>query len=80
MILELKSRRAGVNAVKQLKRYFKDFKDHKDFVMGILVAPSITDDAQELLEKHQLEFVALKPINELNISKNTTLDFFKSNT
>lgn len=80
MILELKSRRAGINAVKQLKRYFEDFKDHKDFVRGILVAPSITDDAQELLEKYQLEFVALKPPNELNISKNTTLDFFKSKT
>lgn len=77
MVLELKSRRAGVNAVKQLKKYFEDFKDHKDFVRGILVAPSITDDAQELLEKYQLEFKELEPPKELNISKNTTLDFFK---
>ncbi|MGB9937308.1 MAG: endonuclease NucS [Methanobacterium sp.] len=77
MVLELKSRRAGVNAVKQLNKYFEDFKDHKDFVRGILVAPSITDDALELLEKYQLEFISLEPPKELNISKNTTLDFFK---
>lgn len=76
MVLELKSRRAGVNAVKQLKRYFEDFREHKKLVRGILVAPSITEDAQELLEKYKLEFKALEPPKELKKSSMVTLDFF----
>ncbi|MDI6724741.1 MAG: endonuclease NucS [Methanobacterium sp.] len=77
VIIELKSRRAGVNAVKQLKRYFDDFKDHKEFVRGILVAPSITEDAMVLLEKYQMEFKELEPPRELNPERTLTLDFFK---
>ena len=76
MILELKSRKAGVNAVKQLKKYFEDFTDYKDFVRGILVAPSITEDAKELLERYQLEFKALEPPKELTKNNAVTLDFF----
>ncbi len=76
MILELKSRQAGVNAVKQLIKYFEDFEDHKDFVRGLLVAPSVTDDAQELLEKYKLEFISLEPPMELSNKSTVTLDFF----
>ncbi|MGB9980162.1 endonuclease NucS [Methanobacterium sp.] len=76
MILELKSRQAGVNAVKQLKKYFEDFTDHKDFVRGLLVAPSVTEEAQELLGKYQLEFKSLEPPKELKSAKSVTLDFF----
>ncbi|KAF5073505.1 endonuclease NucS [Methanobacterium aggregans] len=78
MVLELKSRRAGVNAVKQLKKYMDCFMDHKEFVRGMLVAPSVTDDAMELLEEYQLEFKELKPPMELGGGKNLTLDFFSS--
>ena len=76
MILELKSRRAGVNAVKQLKKYLENFADHKNFVRGILVAPSITEDAKILLDEYQLEFKTLSPPNELKESNTVTLDFF----
>jgi RecB family endonuclease NucS len=76
MVLELKSRRAGVNAVKQLKKYFEDFKDHKKSVRGILVAPSVTDDALLLLEGYDLEFKSLEPPKELKNEKNLTLDYF----
>lgn len=76
VVLELKSRRAGVNAVKQLKRYIDDFADHKEFVRGILVAPSITEEAQILLEEYQMEFKALEPPMELKSTKSVTLDFF----
>jgi hypothetical protein len=78
MVLELKSRRAGVNAVKQLKKYLDCFTDHKEFVRGVLVAPSVTDDAMELLEEYQLEFKELHPPMELGGGKNLTLDFFSS--
>jgi len=76
VILELKSRRAGTNAVKQLKRYLDDFSDHKEFVRGILVAPSVNPDAAELLESYKLEFKQLEPPREFGSSKNLTLDFF----
>ncbi len=76
-ILELKSRKAGVNAVKQLNRYLNHFSDHKNFVRGILVSPSITDDALELLKDKKLEYIKLEPPKELERKNSTTLDSFK---
>ena len=76
MVIELKSRRAGINAVKQLKKYLDCFSDHKEFVRGILVAPSITGDAEELLEEYKLEYKSLEPPREFGNDKNLTLDFF----
>jgi endonuclease len=77
MILELKSRRAGVNAAKQLARYISDFEDHKNNVRGVLVAPSITDEALEILEEKELEFISLKPPMELKDQKVMTLEDFR---
>lgn len=76
VIIELKSRRAGINAVKQLIRYFDDFKDDKKFVRGILVAPSITEDALVLLSDNQMEFKEMEPPKEIGPEKTLTLDFF----
>ncbi len=78
MVLELKSRRAGVSAVRQLKRYLEDFKDDKHGVRGVLVAPSITHDARELLEAEGLEFKSLEPPRELKKGYKMTLDKFIS--
>lgn len=77
VILELKSRRAGVNAVKQLERYINHFQDHKKMVRGILVAPSLTDEALEMLEKKKLEFISLEPPMELKDQRVLTLEDFK---
>ena len=76
VVLELKSRRAGINAVKQLKRYMDSFSDHKEFVRGVLVAPSVTDDASELLDEYELEFKSMEPPRDFGTDKNLTLDFF----
>ena len=76
VVLELKSRRAGINAVKQLKRYMDSFSDHKNFVRGVLVAPSVTEDASELLNEYELEFKSMAPPREFGADKNLTLDFF----
>ena len=87
MILELKARKAGVSAVKQLKRYLSDFEDtenaflkeidlEKNKIRGLLVAPSIMDDALELIEEEGIEFVAVEPPRELKKDKKTTLDAF----
>lgn len=67
VVLELKRRRAGPDAVGQLERYVTALRRdlHADAaVRGILVAPSVTERASALLEEKGLEFVALKPGRE----------------
>ena len=87
MILELKCRKAGVSAVKQIRRYLTDFENtenkelkghnsEKQKIRGLLVAPSIGDDALELLEEEGIEFVAVEPPKELKQDKKVTLDTF----
>ena len=87
MVLELKARKAGVTAVKQLRRYLQDLentdndilkecKAQRKKIRGLLVAPSIMDDAQELLEEEGIEFVAIEPPRELKRDKKITLDAF----
>ncbi len=67
VVVELKRRRVGPDAVSQLRRYVDALgRDlHADAsVRGILVAPSVTDRADRLLADHGLEFVSLEPIGE----------------
>ncbi|MDL5361690.1 endonuclease NucS [Halalkalicoccus sp. NIPERK01] len=64
VILELKRRRVGPDAVGQLSRYVEALE--RDLhagvaIRGILVAPSVTDRARRLLAKKGFEFVALSP-------------------
>jgi RecB family endonuclease NucS len=63
VILELKRRRADLQAVSQLKRYVEYFKSKygRDRVRGILVAPSLTVGAERLLKEENLEFKKLNP-------------------
>ena len=64
VVLELKRRRAGPDAVSQLQRYVEavDRDLHADAeVRGMLVAPSITERARRLLSERGLEFVSLSP-------------------
>ena len=64
VVLELKRRRVGPDAVGQLSRYVdalrRDLHDAAA-VRGVLVAPSVTDRARRLLAEEGLEFVALEP-------------------
>lgn len=87
MVLELKARKAGVSAVKQLRRYLQDLENtdndylrecnaQKKKIRGLLVAPSIMDDAQELLDEEGIEFVSVEPPRELKRDKKVTLDAF----
>ena len=48
----------------------------KQKIRGLLVAPSIGDDALELLEEEGIEFVAVEPPRELKKDKKVTLDAF----
>ena len=87
MVLELKARKAGLSAVKQLRRYLQDLENtendylkevevEKKKIRGLLVAPSIMNDALELLEEEGIEFVEVEPPRELKRDKKVTLDFF----
>lgn len=62
--VELKRKRVGPDAVGQLDRYVdalrRDLHDDAE-IRGILVSPSVTDRATELLERNGLEFVSLAP-------------------
>ena len=76
VIMEFKSRKAGTNAVKQLKGYVDCFLDNKEFVRGVIVAPGITDNALEELKKLQMEFIEMNPPLDLLKQKVSTLDSF----
>ncbi len=64
VVVELKRRRVGPDAVGQLGRYVDALKRdlHAETeVRGVLVAPSVTDRARRMLAERGLEFVALDP-------------------
>ncbi|MFP3910276.1 MAG: endonuclease NucS [Archaeoglobaceae archaeon] len=69
VVVEVKRRRVGPEAVSQLKRYVNYISQTKhhtkpEKVRGILVAPSITKKAKQQLESEELEFISLKPQKE----------------
>ncbi len=67
VVVELKRRRVGPDAVSQLHRYVGALERDlhaETTVRGILVAPSVTDRAVTLLERHELEFVSMRPVPE----------------
>ncbi|MFB6079555.1 MAG: endonuclease NucS [Haloferacaceae archaeon] len=64
VVVELKRRRVGPDAVGQLARYVDALRRELgdgEAVRGILVAPSVTDRAAALLDERGLEHVALDP-------------------
>ena len=67
VVVELKRRRVGPDAVGQLTRYVEALRRdlHADAeVRGVLVAPSVTDRARELLAEEGHEFVSLAPAGD----------------
>lgn len=65
VIVELKRRRVGPDAVGQLDRYVTALATtlHDDAdLRGILAAPSVTDRGRTLLAKKGLEFVSVEPL------------------
>jgi RecB family endonuclease NucS len=79
-IVELKRRRVGPDAVGQLNRYVgaleRDLSVGRS-VRGVLVAPSVTERAEQLLATEELEFVSLTPEDSPN-SRSTRLTEFSS--
>ncbi|WP_256301313.1 endonuclease NucS [Haloarchaeobius salinus] len=67
VVVELKRKRVGPDAVGQLTRYVDALERdlHADAtVRGILVAPSVTDRARRMLADRGLEFSAVEPPSE----------------
>jgi RecB family endonuclease NucS len=67
VVVELKRRRVGPDAVGQLTRYVDALERDlhaETSVRGILVAPSVTDRARRLLGERGLDFVALEPATD----------------
>jgi hypothetical protein len=63
VVVELKRRRVGPGAVRQLQGYVDAVgrEDDAREVRGMLVAPSVTDRAASLLDERGLGFVSLSP-------------------
>ncbi|MEM0313626.1 MAG: endonuclease NucS, partial [Candidatus Bathyarchaeia archaeon] len=80
VVVEIKRRTAGKEAVLQLARYIDAIKSKTSrHVRGILVAPDIAKDAQRILESLKLEFKALSPkkcAEVLKRSENVKLEAF----
>ena len=77
--VELKRRRVGPDAVGQLTRYVETLERdlYGESVRGILVAPSVTDRAEQLLTSKELEFISLSP-GDSSTSQPTQLTEFNS--
>jgi RecB family endonuclease NucS len=76
VVLELKRRRVGPEAVDQLQRYVDDYRDKGyENVRGILVSPSVTDSAMERLEARGLEHLELEP-ESMTPQRTKSLDEF----
>jgi len=62
ILVEVKNERAGIAAVMQLKRYVDYYRERGINVEGVLVAPSITDEAYAYIVREGMRFVDLKSI------------------
>lgn len=80
VVVEVKRRTAGKEAILQLARYIEAIKNRANReVRGILAAPAIAKDAQRILETLKLEFKAIDPkkcAKVLRKAKNAGLDAY----
>lgn len=81
VVVELKRRRVGPKSVDQLRRYVEDEADKGDHdeLTGVLVAPSVTDSAREMLEEHSFVHVPFDPddaASEIGVQLNKQLSDF----
>ena len=82
VIIECKRYTAGLSAVQQLRRYVEKVIELKglnnDNVLGVLAAPSITDNALSMLEKWGFSFKKVQPpkrLEKYNKNQKNLADF-----
>ncbi|OKY77749.1 MAG: RecB family endonuclease NucS [Candidatus Methanohalarchaeum thermophilum] len=61
VIIELKRKKISLSDISQLKRYQKSLKKDYNNLRGVIVGPSISKKAENLLKEEKLEFTKLKP-------------------
>ncbi len=61
VIIELKRKKIGISAVSQLDRYFDSLKNKFNDLRAILIGPSLSKKAENLVKEKELEFIKLKP-------------------
>ncbi|NPA97714.1 MAG: DUF91 domain-containing protein [Crenarchaeota archaeon] len=76
IVVEVKNERAGIAAVAQLKRYVEYYRSQGIDVEGVLVAPSISDEAKVALLKEGFRFVDAKSFTSKTVK--SSLDRFFS--
>lgn len=68
VVVELKVEKAGLPAALQVKRYLEWLKSHVGNADAILVAPSITPNALNILKKEKIEFRKMS-IHQLDVKR-----------
>lgn len=64
VIIEIKRRKAQIKHIDQLSRYINWYTEHEDdTVRGILVAPDMSANADEIRKKRGLEYVGIDPLS-----------------
>jgi RecB family endonuclease NucS len=69
IVVEVKNEKAGTAAVLQLKRYLEYYISRGFNAKGVLVAPSITDEAMAMIIKEGIKYISVNQI--MNHIKNT---------
>ncbi len=73
IVVEVKNEKAGIAAVAQLKRYVEYYRSQGIDAEGVLVAPSISEEARNALAREGFRFVDAK---SLSLKPTPTLDRF----
>ena len=73
IVIEVKNERAGISAVAQLKRYVEHYGSMGVKVQGVLVAPSLSEEAKRLLHREGFKFISAR---EFSKAKRASLDMF----
>ncbi len=76
VVVELKRRTVGPDAASQLLRYVDEVSKSESCVHGVLVAPSVTDGAQAVLDEHGFIHVPFSPEDtKSEFSQSTDVSF-----
>ena len=78
VIVEVKRRKSGPDAVQQLRRYVESFEQEsgEEDVRGILIAPELTDSARSQVSKYNFKHVKT-PDETYGTSRNAELSDFR---
>ncbi len=62
IVVEVKNEKAGIAAVLQLKRYLEYYTSRGFSVKGVVIAPSITDEAMAMIVREGITYISLDQI------------------